>query len=101
MFFSRDVAIRLFLGVTDLRFFTRCHLAVQPGLLLHFPDMALLTFQLSCFLAGQVALMNTLVDALVLSDLCLTNGRRTDLGCTRSSQSESQQEQENVFCFHG
>lgn len=101
MFFPRDFAIRLFLGVTDLRFFTRCHLAVQPGLLLHFPDMALLTFQLSCFMAGQVALMNALVDTLVLSDLCLTNGRCTNLSYTRCGQSESKQEQENVFCFHG
>lgn len=99
--FCSNLSVSSFLSVTDLRFFATCHLTILTRLLLHFANMSLLAFQLPGFLPGEVTLMNSLMNALVLTDLGFTDCRRANLCSSRGEKSESEQEEKNVSDFHG
>lgn len=96
-----DLSVSSFLDVTNLRFFAVCHFAILASVLFHFPDMSLLALELAGFVSCQVALVDTLVNALLLTDLALADVRCADLSCTCCCKSEYEQEEMNVFGFHG
>ncbi len=81
--FSGNVAIGHFLGMANPGLFTVTDMAILSGLTLHLLNVSLLAFQLADFLPGQVSLVDALVNAVVLTNLGLTDGLRTVLrgGC--------------------
>ena len=100
VFFHSNVAIGLMLGCADPGFFSPGDPPVGAGLALHILDLTLLTLQLPGLPPGQIALTDSLMDALLLPDLGLTNCRCTNLGRCRCPHSEAQEEDENEFGLH-